>query len=126
MPVNSVGEVNVADIESAIKPHTRLISVMMANNEIGTIQPIQEIAKLAKEHSIYCHSDMVQVLGKQPINVAELGVDFASFSAHKVYAPKGVGFLVCRDESVLSRLHHGGGHERRLRAGTEMFRGLSR
>lgn len=117
--VDAKGHVNCDDIASEICPETRLISVQMANNEVGSIQPINEIATLAREQGILCHSDAVQAAGKVRLDFDALGLDFASISGHKVYAPKGVGVLLCKDDTQLLPLISGASHERKKRAGTE-------
>ncbi|MCT4661962.1 MAG: cysteine desulfurase NifS [Tissierellales bacterium] len=122
--VDSDGLVNPKDIEAAIKENTILISVMYANNEVGTIQPIKEIAEIAKKHKIYCHTDAVQALGNLKVDFKELGVDAASMSAHKVYGPKGVGALYLRRGVKIDNLIHGGAQEFRKRATTENVAGI--
>lgn len=124
IPVNSEGLVNPDDVEKAIAKETILISIMHANNEIGTIQPIPEIGKIAKEREIPFHTDAVQTTGKIPVNVEELNVDLLSLSAHKIYGPKGVGALYIRKGTHLEPLLHGGGHERNMRPGTENVPGI--
>ncbi len=121
LPVSSEGLINLDDLKNAITPKTILISIMHANNEIGTIQFIAEIGKLAKEKNIFFHSDIVQSLGKIPVDVQLLQLDLASLSAHKIYGPKGIGALYVRKKNPRVRLApqiHGGGHERALRSGT--------
>ena len=121
LPVDSDGLVNPADVASAITPRTILISIMMANNEIGTIQPIAEIGKIAKEAGIFFHSDTTQAVGKVPVDVTAMGIDLLSLSAHKMYGPKGIGALYVRRKGPkvnLAPLFDGGGHERGMRAGT--------
>ena len=118
LPVNNVGCVRIEDVKRAIKPSTVLISVMMANNEIGTIQPIAEISKLAREKGICVHTDGVQTAGKLPIDLQELGVHAMSLSAHKFYGPKGVGLLYLREDTPYSPYMLGGTHEHSRRAGT--------
>ncbi len=121
LPVDRTGRVNPEDVRKAIKTNTVLISVMFANNEIGTVQPIAEIGKIAKEKGIFFHCDAVQGVGKLPFHVEQMGVDLASISAHKMYGPKGVGALYIRRKSPRVRLSeqiHGGGHERGMRSGT--------
>jgi cysteine desulfurase len=122
--VSSEGLVNPADVAGAITPKTILISVMHANNEIGTIQPIEEIGKIAKEKEIPFHTDAVQTAGKIPINVDALGVNLLSMSAHKIYGPKGVGALYIRKGTFVEPQLHGGGHERNLRSSTENVPGI--
>ena len=117
--VSEKGRVSIPDVESAIQENTRLISIMLANNEVGTIQPVKEITELAHEKNILVHTDAVQCLGKMPIDVNDLGVDFLSLSAHKFYGPKGIGILYFKNRESLSSLMMGGGQERGLRAGTE-------
>ena len=117
--VDSRGVVDPEDIRRALRPNTKIISVMHANNELGVIQPIAEIAKIAHEFGIVMHSDGVQATGKIPVNVAELGVDLYSLSGHKFYAPKGVGAMFVRKGTTLLPMIHGGHHEHSLRAGTE-------
>ncbi|MEN6330089.1 MAG: cysteine desulfurase NifS [Methanobacteriaceae archaeon] len=124
LPVGEEGIVNVADVEAAIKEETILISIMHANNEIGTIQPIAKIGKLANEKGIYFHTDAVQTVGKIPVDVNELRVDLLSISAHKLYGPKGVGALYIRKMTRIDPLLHGGGHERGIRPGTENVSGI--
>jgi cysteine desulfurase len=117
--VDETGMVSVDDIEAAIRPDTILISVMHANNEVGTIQPIAEIAKLAREHGILMHTDAAQSMGKIPTRVDELGVDLLSVAGHKIYAPKGIGALYVRKGVAAEIFCHGAGQENGRRAGTE-------
>lgn len=117
--VDHFGQVSAADIEKAITPETILISVMHANNEIGTIQPIKEISHIAKKHQIMFHTDAAQSIGKVPTDVNELGVDMLSIAGHKLYAPKGIGALYIRKGTPIEPLIHGAGHESGRRAGTE-------
>ena len=117
--VNKNGRISIADIESAIQDNTGLISIMLANNEMGTIQPIKEVVSLAHKNNILVHSDAVQCLGKMSLDVNELGVDYLSLSAHKFYGPKGIGILYFKNKDSLSSLMIGGGQEIGLRAGTE-------
>lgn len=122
--VDEQGIVKLDELKRAICSETVLISVMAANNEIGTIQPIAEIAKIAKEHGILFHTDAVQAFGHIPINVKEMGIDLLSSSAHKLHGPKGIGFLYVKNGLRLPSLIHGGGQERGRRAGTENVPGI--
>jgi cysteine desulfurase len=124
LPVTTEGLVDPAALKGAIRKDTILISVMHANNEIGTIQPLDEIGRLAAERDIYFHTDAVQTAGKIPISVDELGVDLLSISAHKLYGPKGVGALYIRKGTRMENIVQGGGHERGLRSGTENISGI--
>ena len=124
LPVSKEGLVNPADVEKAITPQTILITIMHANNEIGTIQPIEEIGKIAREKNIPLHTDAVQTAGKIPVNVEALGVSLLSMSAHKMYGPKGVGALYIRKGTFIEPQLHGGGHERNLRSSTENVPGI--
>ncbi len=125
VPVNKFGMVDPANIESAIRDDTALISIMYANNEVGTIQPIAKIAKIVHKNNILFHTDAVQTPGKIPIIMNELNADLMSFSAHKFYGPKGVGFLYIRDGIKLFPMIIGGGQEKKLRAGTENTPGIA-
>lgn len=116
--VDAQGQVSPEKIEEAIRPNTRLISVMAANNEIGTIQPLREIGQIAKEHHILFHTDAVQAFGHIPIDVEELNIDLLSASGHKLHGPKGVGILYIRRNVKLGAFLHGGAQERHRRAGT--------
>src|SRR5919197_3352344 len=119
LPVDGFGAVDPEDVRRAIEPGTVLISVMHANNEVGTLQPIAEIAGVAREHGIAFHTDAAQSVGKVPIDVDELAVDMLTLTGHKFYAPKGIGALYVRPRTRLDSLIHGAGHEHGLRAGTE-------
>lgn len=119
LPVDSFGCVDPDDVRRAVLPDTILISVMHANNEVGTIQPIADISRIAREHGILLHTDAAQSVGKIPTKVRELGVDLLSVAGHKVYGPKGVGALYIRAGVELEPLIHGAGHESGRRAGTE-------
>jgi len=124
VPVDSAGRIDLSALRSALSPRTALISVMHANNEIGTIQPIGEISRIAKETGTLLHTDAVQSFGKIPVNVDELGVDLLTISAHKVYGPKGVGALYIRKGTRIQPLIFGGHQERQLRSGTENTAGI--
>ncbi|MFD1138111.1 cysteine desulfurase family protein [Paenibacillus urinalis] len=124
LPVDSYGLVSKDDVVSAIRPDTILISVMYANNEVGTIQPIEEIGSIAREHGVLFHVDAVQALGSVPINLHALPVDMMSFSAHKINGPQGVGALYLRREVKLNPIAFGGLQERKRRAGTENMAGI--
>jgi cysteine desulfurase len=119
LPVDAYGSVNVDDLHKAITADTALISIMHANNEVGTLQPIEELAQIAHEHEIPFHTDAAQSVGKVPTRVDELGVDFLTIAGHKLYAPKGVGALYIRQGMALEPFIHGAGHELGRRAGTE-------
>lgn len=124
LDVDSDGLVSPDKIKEAIRPDTILISVMFANNEIGTIEPIEEIGKIAKEHGILFHTDAVQAFGQLPIHVDQMHIDLLSASAHKLNGPKGIGFLYIRTGVKMSSFIHGGAQERSRRAGTENVSGI--
>ncbi|WP_342593092.1 cysteine desulfurase NifS [Methanobacterium aggregans] len=124
IPVGTDGIVKVSDVETAIRDDTILITIMHANNEIGTIQPIAEIGKIAHEKGILFHTDAVQSVGKIPVDVNDLNVDMLSISSHKLYGPKGIGALYIKKGVRLEPIIHGGGHERGLRPGTENVPGI--
>jgi cysteine desulfurase len=119
LPVKRNGIVDIEDVRKAIRKDTILISIMYANNEIGTIQPIKDIAKIAKENEIYFHTDAVQAVGNIKVNLKELNVDLLTLSGHKFNGPKGVGVLYIKDRIKIDNLIHGGGQERGKRASTE-------
>jgi cysteine desulfurase len=119
LPVDGHGMVDPADLERAITPDTLLVTVMHANNEVGTIQPIAELTEIAHRHGVLMHTDAAQSVGKIPVNVEDLGVDLLSVAGHKVYAPKGIGALYVRTGVQLTQLLHGAGHEGGRRPGTE-------
>ncbi|MBI5417149.1 cysteine desulfurase NifS [Candidatus Poribacteria bacterium] len=125
LPVDNYGIVNLDELKAAIKNNTILISIMAANNEIGTIEPIEEIGKIAKEHGIVFHTDAVQAIGKIPIDVKKINVDLISMSGHKLYGPKGVGALYIRTGTKISPVQYGGHHEHNYRAGTENISGIA-
>jgi cysteine desulfurase len=124
LPVDREGRVDPESVRQAIRPETVLITVMHANNELGTVQPLEEIGLIAKEHKIYFHTDAVQSAGKIPIDVNALNVDLLSLSGHKLYAPKGVGALYVRSGTRLRQLLYGGHHQRGFRPGTENVAGI--
>ena len=119
LPVDEFGRVSVEDVEKAIRPETTLITIMAANNEIGTLMPIEEIAQVAKAHKILFHTDAVQAIGSMHFDVKAMGIDMLSLSGHKFHAPKGVGVLYIRKGVRLERLIQGGAQEKTQRAGTE-------
>jgi len=118
-PVDRFGTVDLDALEKAIRPDTILVSLMLANNVTGTLQPVAEAAVITKRMGVPIHTDAVQAVGKVPVNVDELGVDLLSISAHKIYGPKGIGCLYVRKRTRIAPLLHGGHHERRKRPGTE-------
>jgi cysteine desulfurase len=124
LPVNQQGLVQLEDIRAAIRPDTALISILHGNNEIGTIQPIEQIGHLAHEHNILFHVDAVQSFGSEPLDVSALPVDLVTLSSHKIYGPKGAGALYIRDSVKLLPRALGGAQERRKRAGTENILGI--
>ena len=125
LDVDSEGFVSPEALEAAIRDNTILVSIMMVNNEIGTIEPIKELAAVAKAHGILFHTDAVQALGNVPIDVKDLGIDFLSMSAHKIYGPKGTGALYMRKGVRISNFMHGGAQETKKRAGTENLAGIA-
>ena len=125
LDVDSEGFVSPEALEAAIRDNTILVSIMMVNNEIGTIEPIKELAAVAKAHGILFHTDAVQALGNIPIDVKDLGIDFLSMSAHKIYGPKGTGALYMRKGVRISNFMHGGAQETKKRAGTENLAGIA-
>jgi len=124
LPVDREGLVSVDDVKTAIRTDTVLISVMHANNEIGTVQPLEEISKLTRENNIMLHTDAVQSIGKLNVDVNKLGIDLLSMSSHKIHGPKGAGALYIRKGTSIEPLLHGGGHEYNLRSGTENVPGI--
>jgi cysteine desulfurase len=124
LPVDHEGLISLSSVRSAIRPETALITIMHANNELGTVQPLEEIGRIAKEHKIYLHTDAVQSTGKIPVDVKAQNVDLLSLSGHKLYAPKGVGALYVRSGTRLRQLLYGGHHQRGFRPGTENVAGI--
>jgi len=124
LPVDKYGMIDPADLKKAITEKTILISVMFANNEIGTIEPIAELGAIARDHKVYFHTDAVQVIGNMRVDVNEQNIDLLSLSAHKFYGPKGIGALYIKKGVKIDNLIHGGGQERKRRAGTENIAGI--
>ena len=124
LPVDDQGRLDPDDVKRALRPDTLAISVMHANSEVGTIQPIAEIGAVAREHGVPLHVDAVQTFGKVPIDVDAMGIDLLSFSGHKIYGPKGAAGLYIRRGTKMVAVQHGGEHERRRRAGTENVPGI--
>jgi cysteine desulfurase len=124
VPVDCRGLVDPGDVRRALRPKTTLVSIMMANNETGVLQPVEEIGKIVAEADVYFHTDAVQAAGKVPIDVSRIGCDVLSISAHKMHAPQGVGALYVRKGTRIQPLFYGGRHERSRRAGTENVPGI--
>ncbi len=124
LPVDEYGLISIKDLENAITDKTILVSVMFANNEIGTIEPIKEIGALCRSKKILFHTDAVQAVGHIPVDVKEMNIDLLSLAGHKFYGPKGIGALYIRKGIKIDNLIHGGGQERNRRAGTENVAGI--
>jgi cysteine desulfurase len=124
VPVDGRGLMDPDDVRRALRPNTRLLSMMMANNETGVLQPVEEIGTIAAEADVYFHTDAVQAVGKVPVNVNQIGCDLLSISGHKIHAPQGVGALYVRKGTQLAPMLYGGRHERSRRAGTENVPGI--
>jgi cysteine desulfurase len=124
VPVGGQGEIYPGNVEAALRPNTRLISIMMANNETGVIQPVEEIGRIAETADVFFHTDAVQAAGKVPIDVEKVRCDALSISGHKIHAPQGTGALYIRKGTLIQPLIYGGSHERQRRAGTENLPGI--
>src|SRR4051812_1060047 len=124
VPVDGRGLVDPADVKRALRKNTKLVSIMMANNETGVVQPVAEIGRIAKEADVYFHTDAVQAAGKIAIDVSAIGCDLLSISGHKMHAPQGIGTLYVRKGTLIEPLFYGGNHERQRRAGTENVPGI--
>jgi cysteine desulfurase len=124
VPVNGRGEVDPEDIRKALRPNTRLISIMMANNETGVVQPVEEISRIARDADVFFHTDAVQAAGKIPIDVQQIGCDVLTISGHKIHAPQGTGAVYIKRGTLIQPLIYGGSHERQRRAGTENLPGI--
>ncbi|HET9838389.1 MAG TPA: cysteine desulfurase family protein [Candidatus Angelobacter sp.] len=124
VPVGNQGEIYPGNVEAALRPNTRLISIMMANNETGVIQPVEEIGKIAEQADVFFHTDAVQASGKIPIDVEKIRCDALSISGHKIHGPQGTGALYLRKGTLIQPLIYGGSHERQRRAGTENLPGI--
>jgi cysteine desulfurase len=124
LPVNGQGLVDPGDVRAALRPNTKLITIMMANNETGVLQPVNEIAAVAKDAEVYFHTDAVQAAGKVQLDVKGIGCDLLSISGHKIHAPQGIGALYVRKGTTLRPMLYGGRHERSRRAGTENVAGI--
>src|SRR5215468_1248261 len=124
VPVDGRGEIAPEDVRKALRPNTRLISVMMANNETGVLQPVEEIGRIALEADIFFHTDAVQAAGKVPIDVAKIACDALSISGHKIHAPQGTGAMFLKKGTLIQPMLYGGSHERQRRAGTENLPGI--
>jgi cysteine desulfurase len=122
--VNARGEVDPEDIRKALRPNTRLISIMMANNETGVVQPVEEISRIARDADVFFHTDAVQAAGKIPIDVQQIGCDVLTISGHKIHAPQGTGAVYIKRGTLIQPLIYGGSHERQRRAGTENLPGI--
>ncbi len=119
VPVDGSGRVDPSAVAGALRPDTCLVTLMTANNEVGTVQPVRQVARVCREHGVPVHTDAAQAVGKMPVDVGDLGVDLLTVAGHKLYGPKGIGALFVRDGVELVPLVRGAGHERGLRAGTE-------
>jgi cysteine desulfurase len=125
VPVNAGGEIAPAQVRAALRPNTRLISIMMANNETGVVQPVEEIGRIAEEADVFFHTDAVQAAGKVPIDVQKIRCDALSISGHKIHGPQGTGALYVKKGTLIQPLIYGGSHERQRRAGTENLPGIA-